>query len=369
MLLSQRNMKSRLNKNRLSIKFAPKIVAANGFMLPFVTTLTLLFLALETVTYSGFIARYVFVEIKIIMVINILMLIVYVFKNGANRNVDKFESTLMSLVVKGAYLALPLLAILYYIMIAIESANYPNYVFSTTHINPDTFFNILVFVAIIALSGILSHSHMENLEVYSKGLDIKGLKTEKMNSQLNFNLFGAKAQRIIAMLLVVTFSYFVLQNVILTTKRIVKSNIYIFVNSTDTYDDKMYKSWHFFYKYMKFIKDNTPEDSSVAIPPPERPWLSEGNSVLVRYFLFPRRIVTVEDESGVKIDPDYYIISKGIWKAYNESEYGWPKEKINASEIIYLDPNSFEIEKVEDVVYEPELFENKMGWGIIKVKK
>lgn len=353
------------NKNGTLSKVVSRIVGLNKFILPFTITITLSFLIIEAFTYSGFIRQHLFIDSKLFMVINVLMLLFNSFINNSDKNIVKnVEVDLLILVVKGSYLAVPILAIIYYIMIAVESANYPNYIFSTLHINPDSFFSVFVFSVIISVSGLLSQIDLTNLDLNQVSeSDIPRTK----NFRLNIN--GNKFQSLVTILFIVMFGYFTLQNFILTSKRIVKSNIYILVNKDATYDDKMYESWHFFYKYMKFIVDNTPENSSIAIPPPIRPWLSEGNSVLVRYFLFPRYVVTIEDESGNIIHPDYYIISKGIWKATLESEYGWPKVKIEAEEIIYLNEKDFSIKKIKNVIYDPDLDENKYGWGLIKVKK
>jgi hypothetical protein len=359
-------MKKNRNKNGTLNKVINRIIGFNKFILPFTITITLSFLIIEAFTYSGFILQHLFIDSKLFMVINILMLLFNSLINSAGINISETaEVDLLILVVKGSYLAVPILAIIYYIMIAVESANFPNYIFSTLHINPDSFFSVLVFSAIISISGLLSKIDLTNFD-FNQVNDGSNIPRTK-NFRLNIN--DNKFQLIVTMLFVVVFGYFILQNFILTSKRIVKSNIYILVNKNSTYDEKMYESWHFFYKYMKFIVDNTSENSSIAIPPPIRPWLSEGNSVLVRYFLFPRYVVTIEDESGRVINPDYYIISKGIWKATLESEYGWPKEKIEAEEIIYLNEKDFSIKTIKNVVYDPEIAENKYGWGLIKVKK
>ncbi len=353
------------NKNGTLSNVVSRIVGLNKFILPFTITITLSFLIIEAFTYSGFIRQHLFIDSKLFMVINVLMLLFNSFVNNSDKNIDKnVEVDLLVLVVKGSYLAVPILAIIYYIMIAVESANYPNYIFSTLHINPDSFFSVLVFSLIISMSGLLSKIDLTNF-------DLNQISESNIPRTKNFrlNVNGNKFQSLVTILFVVIFGYFTLQNFILTSKRIVKSNIYILVNKDATYEEKMYESWHFFYRYMKFIIDNTPENSSIAIPPPVRPWLSEGNSVLVRYFLFPRYVVTIEDESGKVVNPDYYIISKGIWKATLESEYGWPKEKIEAEEIIYLNEKDFSIKKIKNVIYDPDSAENKYGWGLIKVKK
>ncbi len=356
----------KINNKRVAInKIINRVVGLNKFVLPFVTTITLLFLVIEAFTYPGFILQHLFIELKLFMVINILMLLFNSLVDSSSIDIrEKVEVDLLTLVIKGSYLAVPILAVIYYIMIAVESGNYPNYIFSTLHINPDSFFSIFVFSLTVSISGLLSKIDLTNFDFNQVG-DFNIPKSKK----IRLNISNNKVQLLVTFLFVVVFGYFVLQNIILTSKRIVKSNIYILVNKDATYEEKMYESWHFFYKYMKFIIDNTPENSSIAIPPPVRPWLSEGNSVLVRYFLFPRYVVTIEDESGKVVNPDYYIISKGIWKATLESEYGWPKEKIEAEEIIYLNEKDFSIKKIKNVIYDPDSAENKYGWGLIKVKK
>lgn len=361
------NKYSRLTKAKKIL--LGKLFLLNKLLLPFILTITMLFLMIESLTFAGFIYKHLYIDTKIFIFISILMMIVYIFsKSRLDIDDNSKGTTLMSLVTSASYLASLVFSIIYYIMLSIESSNYPNYIFSVSHVNPDMFFYVLIFTTAIATFGFLSKYNIENVNFNFINVP-KKLPKKLPKNKIVLSFLNYKFQTIVFMLFSMSFGYFVLKNFSLTSQRIVKSNIYILINKNASYDEKMFESWHFFYKYMKFIKDNTPESSFVAIPPPLRPWLSEGNSVLVRYFLFPRYIVTIEDESGRKVVPDYYIISKGIWKASKDDDYGWPKEKIEAEEIIYLNDTDFSTKVVKNVVYDPELKENKYGWGLIKVKK
>ncbi len=117
-----------------------------------------------------------------------------------------------------------------------------------------------------------------------------------------------------------------------------------------TYDKKMGYYWGFFYDYMLFVKENTPENSTIIVPPQESPWFMTGNIGLVRYFLYPRNFIQGTYDKPLDIDSaDYVMLAWGEWKENDMSRYGWPKVKVDAEETILLNGDK--------------------NWGILKIKK
>lgn len=61
-----------------------------------------------------------------------------------------------------------------------------------------------------------------------------------------------------------------------------------------TYDEKMGIKWGEYYAYMVFVYENTPADATIVIPAEGDQWSRTGNVGLDGYFLYPRRLVTID---------------------------------------------------------------------------
>jgi hypothetical protein len=117
---------------------------------------------------------------------------------------------------------------------------------------------------------------------------------------------------------------------------------------------------------MEFIKDSTPPDATILIPPQASHWLSTGNSSLDLYFLYPRKLVHGDIYSLPETNYDYVLISWGLWQD-NTVPFGWPKENIKSKEIIYWD----EGRNLSKIIYGDYVYKeggNNYNWGVIKVK-
>jgi hypothetical protein len=167
------------------------------------------------------------------------------------------------------------------------------------------------------------------------------------------------------LLFILTISTFIL-NTGTTLIDALDSDIYILLHSQKTYDQKMDIKWPVFYNYMTFIKNNTPQNSTILIPPQVSPWLSTGNSALVRYFLYPRKLIHGGLDSIPLDGYDYIMISWGRWSNDNFS-YGWPMVDIKAQELLYWDQDS----NVINIVPGNYIYKDGgdiVKWGLIKSK-
>ena len=61
-----------------------------------------------------------------------------------------------------------------------------------------------------------------------------------------------------------------------------------------SYDEKMQIKWGDYYEYMVFVRENTPAGATIIIPPQGDQWPTTGNSGLDSYFLYPRRLVGMD---------------------------------------------------------------------------
>jgi hypothetical protein len=162
---------------------------------------------------------------------------------------------------------------------------------------------------------------------------------------------------------VIFFSWYSIKN-IANTLIIVLSNI---KNTTftfkATYDEKMSAAWGNEYYYWKFIVEHTPPDSALYVPPQEFPWGTIGNAGLVRYFLYPRRVVNMKWNQVVVPKNSYIVVAWGDW-AIGAEKYGWPKVSIPAKGTWYFTSDN-KAEYVEGD-YLPSWPNDNRKWGIVE---
>jgi hypothetical protein len=140
-------------------------------------------------------------------------------------------------------------------------------------------------------------------------------------------------------------------------------------------EEKNEAGWGTIYRYVQMLKQATPEDAVIAMPPAQNHWLYSGNIVLMRYFLYPRTLINVKETADTSTltelpNQDYDYIAL-VWGESNErdtSPYGWPKTSINAEYIEYFDLSSNTSKRVDSAEYIPAYL-NEPLWGVIKFKK
>lgn len=332
------------------------ILRLNYIFFPFLTILTMFFLFVECVTYAGFLSKYLILNAKSFMFLNVVSGMILVTTREAEFS-GQYTSTgsLYKFLFQLSYLFTPVIFIFYYLMISAEASNYPNFVFSNFHIIPDNFIYLLFSSLFVLIVGLILE-HRELAIVFSRFFYTSKNAKSKTSS----------VEKAAKQIVIILIAFFMIGNLMKTVREIAKSNVYIVQNINNTYDQKMTASWNDFYRYMIMIKKVTPEDAVIQIPPSVRPWLSEGNSVLVRYFLYPRKLISPDEPATQTLKPQYYFLAKGFWKA-DPSEYGWPKEKVYSRKIYYFDLQSGKIAS-EDKTYDPLDAKNKNSWGLIEVK-
>lgn len=229
----------------------------------------------------------------------------------------------------------------------LEKIHYQNYVFTNYHIHPAQ----LAVPLILSIYGYI---------VSSKGVLLMILN----NRQKIFKWFP----------ITVILLWILIQNFIDVGIGAVRDLSFMVNNPRASYDQKMEeKLGKQFYNYVLFVKENTPEDSTILIPPfPTNPWPQTGNIPYMTYFLHPRTLLNGEEYSPKydleKDDIDYVLIAWGEMRpAIGEHTNGWPKFDVKAEQIIYM--VSENESRVEEKDYWFKDTGNKEAWGIIKVKK
>ncbi len=299
----------------------------------------------ETVFYSGFIQKHFYTSSTVIY---ITFLIISLYLILRYKNINK----LFGIELYKLYLMLSVFfGFLYFLLMFLEKVTYNNFVFSHFHLHPDQ----LVWTFFISMFSFYI---------------TKKISTNKSGgSMLLGKLF--RLESLIIPILIIIF-----MNNILDIASISKNDLlYLIKNPSATYDQKMeFKVGKTFYDYVLFVKNNTSPRSKILIPPwPAYPWPQSGNAVYLRYFLYPRQLVSGTEYSAnvdlAKEKFDYVLIAWGETPTTSGNyTHGWPKFDVKADKIIFWDIFSGTIlSKKENYTYEQ--VKGKVLWGLIKVSK
>ena len=300
--------------------------------IPLLIIFTFLVMAIESVSYIGYIRKFLFVDSRFILASTIVVILIYFpYIFFTQSRYVKILFTLNKIILFCSTL-------FYFALQFLEAKNFNNYIFSNYHIQPDIFFNIVLFSLV--------------LFVFDKFR----------------NSFLLKKKQILNVLVIFFLVYFTITNFAKTFNQVFKTNFFVLNHLNYNYGQKMTSTWGYYYDYMKFVKENTPEDAHILIPPQDGPWYAEGNVALSRYFVYPRRLYNGNYDSVSLNDMDYVMIAWGSWNIGDKNRYGWPKVKIDADYLLYVTSSDNSVSRYKEN-YDPNNEKNVGGWGLIKVKK
>lgn len=323
-----------------------KIIQYNYQAFPFLVVLTYTLLIIETYTYVGFLRRYLVINSRGWLLLVLISGLIIIISKGERKH--PILESIYNFLYPLNLLLFPSFLVFGYIINAVEAAHYPNYVFSSFHLQPQN------FSPIILLSGFVIFTQF----------------CPKIIERYLYKTKLIKPIELLSMLLIIPltilFSY---ENATISITGAIKGDAFVIQNIDMSYDDKMKYTWGgFFYEYMNFIKNNTSENSTIAIPPQESPWLSTGNAGLVRYFLYPRFVINGGYDFLPNKKFEYVLIAKGEWLTDDKSRYGWPKIPVSAEKLVYFNPKTFEASE-SAINYNPLDSNHKDSWGLIKIKE
>lgn len=301
--------------------------------LPFLIVFTFLCLAVDTVLYPGAIANHFFIDSKFYFASSLVFLLFFSKKT-------KFLDWVLRI---NSILLLPLI-IIYLTFIFIETSHFPNYVLSAFHFHLDGLVSLVLFCLSLFI--------------------IRKTKNEfpKVKTKFIWSIY---------LIVILLITYFGVVSASTTFNTALVEDFYVFLHPKATYDDKMYFRWGDFYRFMVFIENNTSENATIILPPRQLPWYSRtGDLGIVRAFLFPRNLIDHPsfDVPNFESLPEgtYILISWGEADCNVPNCYGWPRQTIKASEIIFKDPNSSKaIEIRENSTYDPK--DTRYVYGLIKI--
>ena len=337
------------------------IQSTSGFM-PFLLIGVYTLLALESFTYEGFVSKYILLNTKylsylvlcVLLIVNLLMEITGL-KQGFLEKV---------FFLLNRFITLPLY-ILYFFIELLESTNYPNYIFSTYHLNISGYRHILLFsLSIVLISSDIFRKKTTLLLSYSLR-QIKQVTRKQLSYFLLQCLFLANIGFIF---------YDYADNFIATLTQ--ESVNLTFIKGTPFQQRLCVRlggancnnSFGWIQTYGNFIKAESEPDSVIYIPPQKESWEMEGNVDYIRYYIYPRRPVNSPDlQADIPSEADYVLITYGLWYS---SIHTWPRiaippEKIE--KIVFINRETLETQTLENTGYIPN-FDQEL-WGIIKLKK
>lgn len=280
----------------------------------------LLVSAIESVSYHGYINKQIGIDSYLIYIFSSVLLII-----------TSSKISIPKLLRKIYLLGVIALSILYILIILLETINYPNYIFSNFHINPLTFqlFTATAWWVYFLLSAnswvkalLLAVIIYISVDGFGRTLGLAGLGISEA-----------------------------------------------VINSNLTYSEKMTKAYPGFYPVMKKIASITPQDATLYIPPQSNPWELEGNAAMVRYFLYPRKIINLDDQLSPltqKVSNSYLLISRGTAESRKTAyDYGWPKNSVDYSRSWQISPSGEIVSESYNSTYNPA---DNWEWGLLELE-
>lgn len=143
------------------------------------------------------------------------------------------------------------------------------------------------------------------------------------------------------------------------------------INAHIPFDDRFtyklggtsYYGW--IWPYAQFLKKHTTEQAVIVIPTQNNIWKMEGNEAYFRWFMYPRTLVHMENET-IPENATHMLIALG---ECDNGACGWPKISIPAERIesiILIDRDTQEETVIENTAY--ALDTSAFQWGIIELK-
>lgn len=302
-------------KNKKNLLIALNSILATAFI----------YTLIESATYYGFLAKHVgnlvYIFISIIALVFVFVLI-------------KLQDN--SLVSNLIYICTGGMLLTYLVLNALEKLKYPNYVFSHFHLHPEMLLLPLIMLLLIFL----------------------------------FTESEIRVKNLFYILIFLVFCQYLASD-LATVKG--KSVVYVFKNMNLNYDKKMeILIGKIPYDYAIFIKENTPENATILIPPQAYPWPQTSNEAYLRYFIYPRKLINGGERSAQNdlAEIDYVLLDYG---ETNISQFGytnvWPKFDVPAEFIVYWNPETGVIYNDGAKLYKYNSNDSTAKWGIIKVAK
>ncbi len=349
---------SKLRSAKIDLNF---FLDANYRIFPFLWVLAFFIGLLESFTYVGYSTKHLFLPFQVLFGASIFSGVLAKMTIDAGKH-DETYMVFYRIIFTFNKLGFLPLFLSFILAISLELRNYSNYVYNIVHLQPALYFwpiFLSLFLLIISFSSLNTQKLIESRRL----IKYLGYKTKQVS------------KLVVLKTAVIVFAVWMLMNNLqkLSSWMTVRAGFMI-KHPLASYGEKMRQGWGDFYSYMLFIKANTPENAVIMYPPMKSPWDDVGNGGLIRYFLYPREIVQNISDENAEVDPsaNYVMIAWGFGACPDKTNkcHGWPKRRVSAEWIRYVNIKSLNIETtLYNTFYNPADKLNIGAWGVIKVKK
>lgn len=220
-------------------------------------------------------------------------------------------------------------------LINLQFVNYPNYIYSNYGITliQLQFYNFVSTLQIILFFTFL-FIYYSSSKIKNSSLNVSKFEMLGYIIPIGGKITLQKISNIVS--LVALASLFTMSvSIFFDANKLIKS-------SQEGYEGKVGKD----YKYLDLLSRFTSRDSNIIHPPQGDFWPAIGNQPLIRYFLFPRVLVSgaliLDDKIGLEIQDAYFIEIIG-----NNDRPNWPIIISDKKEIIFDNENIVKFEKLE----------------------
>lgn len=333
------------------------LLRLNFIIFPFLWVIVMAFIGLESTTYSGFIGKNLFVDLK--------LLIIFVFLSGLFARVSLLGGTgvrkvyenyrILSLVNK---ILFPAILITNLIFIAIEERHFRGYIYTRIfHFDPYYLLiatGLSLFLILLGFDSLITSS-----------LTVSRLKKHK-KGRLFLEIFLEAKEIILGGGMMAVIFWILLSNFYYIASHAPRVLHKTFAHLSSSYDWRMREQIGLFYDYTKFINANTPEDALILHPKQQSQWPEISNQGYTRYFIYPRRLVSEDSDEKLKSDIAYiFIIGRKTLDGKNELNQ-WPEIKVSAKRLIYMPETPSGEATILNKDYDPNDKINDR-WGIIEL--
>jgi len=105
-----------------------------------------------------------------------------------------------------------------------------------------------------------------------------------------------------------------------------------------SYDEKMRRRWGWYYDFISFIKDTTPDDANILFPPQSNQYPRIGNLGLNSYFLLPRGLHHGNRQTLDKLKAPVYVVIRKEFPSFEVEGLRIMKDSENG--LIHYRPES-----------------------------
>lgn len=341
------------------LKVVKGLLRLNFVAFPFLWVIIMLLIGLESTTYSGFIGRNFFVDLR--------MLLVFLFLSGLFARSSLLAKTgvrkvyeyyrLIGIINK---ICFPAFFTLMFILLSIESKHFHGYIYTRfLHLDPyilsiALFFSFFLFL--LRFDFYITPS-LSLKEIEDKPRENTLRETAKMTKGIIVT--GGISGIILWIIIMNIFNFCRFGLPVLA--RVIK-------NPFASYEWKMREMLGPFYSYTQFVNANTPGNALILHPKMQSLWPEVSNEGYTRYFVYPRDLVAEEgdEEKKAKITHIFIIGRKELYKEIPLKQ--WPDQKIPAERLIYMTGVPGAPPTILEKDYDPNDEINDY-WGIIELRR